>query len=383
MFCSNLCCDPYKLTYVSAIITAVEAVLFGSLNLTLILMIKCVIWPPDHLGAGLDSFYAWYFLDKNECIDRHGNDSLFDLPDWAYEPYPLADRPSATTVESNLTYQIIYLSLHTGWVIAAFILLYGNARKLWGYYIPWLLISLTLIIMDVVIAAFFIKDMTETSGMGNVGPMIWSFAMYLRAFIFWFMNVSKAATATNAFCKSRHKRTKQERLRKKEQKKHNRELAETAAASAAEARAKAQAEAIQPSQNSPPPPTTHHNPMGPDLHGEAQRAFGGMSQEPYPPPPAYSQIQNPVVHRAPKEVRPFSYLNPSFRPNDPHDVIGMKTNPSPDIAGASEAKGQNYFSAVPPIDYEEDGYAPSAPAHLPRVNLNVNLNMGRGGQPYR
>lgn len=45
------------------------------------------------------------------------------------------------------------------------------------------------------------------------------------------------------------------------------------------------------------------------------------------PPPV------PKKPAAPSELRPFSYLNPAYRPNDPTDVEGMRANPNraPDI----------------------------------------------------
>lgn len=237
----RLCCDPHKLTYVAAIFSIVEAVIFGTINLVLILVSKCVIPPPDErLGAGLDRFYSWYFFSNESCYDYRG--SNYTIPDWVTDEadnYLIPDRPQHTSVEANLNYQITYLSMHAAWILFAIILIYGNARKLWGYYIPWLLVSLTFIVMDVTIAAFFIVDIKTVSDndWGNFGPMIWGFSLYLRGFVFYFSNLGHTASATNAFCKSHHKRTKQERQKKKMEKKHAKELEEAKAAAAKEARA--------------------------------------------------------------------------------------------------------------------------------------------------
>lgn len=46
-----------------------------------------------------------------------------------------------------------------------------------------------------------------------VGAMFWILALYFRLFLIFFMNMSKSASVINAFCKARHKRTKQARQR--------------------------------------------------------------------------------------------------------------------------------------------------------------------------
>ncbi|KAK7075230.1 hypothetical protein SK128_013117 [Halocaridina rubra] len=389
--CFRLCCDPHKLAYISALVTAGEAVLFGVINLTLILMKACVIIPPEDLGAGLDKFWAWYYFDNETCASRHED---LSLPDWVnkYSEYPLEDRPDRTSVEANYQYQITYLALHACWILSAPILIYGNARKRWGFYIPWLLVSLTLLVMDVVIAAFFIKDMTEVDSVkfsDGVGPMIWSFSLYLRGYLFWFTNAAQTATVINAFCKSRHKRVKQERQRKKQQKKHEIEMANATAAATAKARAEAQAEsdaqkaqaktAEQKAQSSQSQPVVQQVHVEHHHHGIENAAYVGVNEDPYArrhhssypslpeDSPPYSQQRNPRKNKAPKEVRPFSYLNPSFRPNAPGDLIGMKQNKAPAVpeSGAS-SRGQGYFTALPPRDYDDDDDDIKKP--LPHIN---------------
>merc|ERR1712002_932482 len=101
-------------------------------------MSECYIQPPEKLGGQLDKFWAWYFLDPSQtvCDDRLG-----------VNEYPLNEtlRAPQTTWEETEKYQYAYLGLHAAWFFSALILIYGNARKLWGYYVPWLLVTLSLL----------------------------------------------------------------------------------------------------------------------------------------------------------------------------------------------------------------------------------------------
>ncbi|XP_068244183.1 uncharacterized protein [Palaemon carinicauda] len=358
----RLCCDPHKLTYIAAIFTACEAVIFGILNFVLIMVATCIIEPPDSkLHAGLDKFYSWYYYTPNgSCTDRYG--SNYTVPEWVTDDYPLKERPEETLPEVNFAYQIAYLVLHALWFVSALLLMYGNARKRWGYYLPWLTISLTFTFMDVAISAFFIKDMMEVFHLDRtetpieaIQPMIWSFSMYLRAYVIWFMNLGHIGTVLNAFCKTYHKRSKEKRKRKKLQRKHERELAQARLSAAEEARQaiynEEQAQIMQ------EPPNNHYSPE-PTIQHEGVQNMPGIENDEYDPPscseiPSYVEPPRPP-HKIPSEGRPFSYLNPGFRPSDPHDVIGMKKNPAPSIPESnSYRKEQSYFSAVPPT-YNDD-----------------------------
>ena len=48
---------------------------------------------------------------------------------------------------------------------------------------------------------------------GYRSAMFWILVLYFRVFFIWFINMSQYASACNAFCKSRHKRAKQEHTR--------------------------------------------------------------------------------------------------------------------------------------------------------------------------
>ncbi|XP_064115608.1 uncharacterized protein LOC135221738 [Macrobrachium nipponense] len=392
--CLRLCCDPYKLTYIAAIYTAVEAVLFGTINFLLILVATCIIKPTDRqLHAGLDQFYSWYYYSVNgSCTDRYGQN--FTVPDWVKDDYPLPIRPKETLPDTNLAYQISYLVLHAFWFISAFILMYGNARKRWGYYLPWLLISITFTFMDIAIGAFFIIDMLDVlkedsseDALKEIGPMIWSFSLYLRGYVFWFGNLGHLATVLNAFCKTYHKRSKEKRKRKKLQRKQERELAKARMAAAAEAQASYNEVPMQ----TMPTPNDYQSSSVPSLqHDEAEESPGAQNygyEEPYNADPPDYVKSTPLPPKVPKEVRPFSYLNPGFRPNNPHDVTGMKANPSPNLPEvSSNPKGQSYFSAVPPADYDDENDDQYSPAQLPRLKLGAKFssdssNTSRNPQP--
>ncbi|XP_042871242.1 uncharacterized protein LOC122252706, partial [Penaeus japonicus] len=100
--------------------------------------------------------WDWYLYDEAKCQFRHDN---YTAPSWVNATqYPLESRPR-TTVEANVMYQITYLILHLTWVVSCLQMIYGNAKKQWGFYVPWLLITLTLLIMDVVVASFFMYDL--------------------------------------------------------------------------------------------------------------------------------------------------------------------------------------------------------------------------------
>ncbi|XP_063594133.1 uncharacterized protein LOC134771091 isoform X1 [Penaeus indicus] len=211
--CCKCCCDPHKLTYISAIITGVEAGVFAILNIVLLSMHSCTLEPPEKLGGGLDKFWDWYFYDEQECQLHHDN---YTAPSWINATqYPLDSRPR-TTVEENVKYQITYLILHSSWLLSCLLLIYGNARKLWGYYLPWVLITLTLLIMDVVVASFFMHDLSQIPfGFKSSSAMIWAFSMYLRGYVIWLINLVEFGTGLNAFSKTYHKRTKEARKMKK------------------------------------------------------------------------------------------------------------------------------------------------------------------------
>lgn len=44
----------------------------------------------------------------------------------------------------------------------------GNARKQWGYYIPWLLVSTSITVMDITVSAFCITDLVVSIAMGRI-----------------------------------------------------------------------------------------------------------------------------------------------------------------------------------------------------------------------
>ncbi|ROT75127.1 hypothetical protein C7M84_006323 [Penaeus vannamei] len=117
------------LTYISAIITGVEAGVFAILNIVLLSMHSCTEEPPEKLGGGLDTFWDWYFYDEQKCQLQHEN---YTAPSWINATqYPLDSRPR-TTMEENIKYQITYLALHSAWLLSCLLLIYGNARKLWA-----------------------------------------------------------------------------------------------------------------------------------------------------------------------------------------------------------------------------------------------------------
>ncbi|XP_071537836.1 uncharacterized protein [Panulirus ornatus] len=305
------CCDPHKMTYISAIITAVEAVLFGVLNVVLICMNACVIQPPSNLQQyhlDLDKFWAWYFYDGDKCTSRYEN---YTPPKWIDIPFPLNPRKPETTVDANFRYQVAYLALHSCWFLSAFILLYGNARKLWGYYVPWLLITIALVVMDLTIGVFYIMDMAD-AGNKYTSALFWVFAMYMRIIVFWFMNLSEFGTAFNAFCKSRHKRKKQARKERAQKKKQAVEVAQAAEAADAAARAELTEQYQQRIQQE-----QRQNSEPPWVNNDAYEDSPELPKKPRP--------------EAPSELRPFNYLNPCYRPPDQHDLEGMRANAAPAI----------------------------------------------------
>ncbi|KAK3860816.1 hypothetical protein Pcinc_033156 [Petrolisthes cinctipes] len=280
----QFCCDPHKLTYVSGIITAIESSVFIVLNVVLICMKTCVIPPPSEGGSFFDTFWAWYFLDTKACTDKG-----HQIPPWTLnEIYPIQPRPSTTTVDANFACQITYLILHVLWFLTVFILLYGNAKKRWGYYLPWLIVTLALVIMDVTISSFYISDMvkaTLTTKQG--GAMFFILAMYFRFFILWIMNLSEFGNALNAFCKSYHKRSKQSRLQKQPQ---------------------------------PQPPPLQYDQY-------QQSDYNNLAYEDDPPPqPKKQPPPVPKKPKAPPGARPFNYLNPYFRPANHSDLEGMRAH---------------------------------------------------------
>ncbi|XP_050726095.1 uncharacterized protein LOC127003438 [Eriocheir sinensis] len=305
--CSRCFCDPYKLTYISAIVTSIEAVAFAVLNIVFMCMYKCAIAPPSEVALGFDKFWRFYFFDEDSCIKQghhipwwattNNSDYVFALSD---------DERSLTTPHDNYIYQTTYLGLHTAWIVTGLILIYGNARKKWGYYIPWLLVSTAIMVMDITVSAFCITDLVTVDSKGYKSAMFWILALYFRLFLIFFLNMSEFASAFNAFCKSRHKRSKQARQREKMAKAHQEELQRAEAA--AEARAKAQmAEEYQKREQQQ------------QYQHQHQHQGGGVEMRKIPPPV-------PKKPAAPHELRPFSYLNPAFRPNDPTDVEGMRAH---------------------------------------------------------
>ncbi|KAK4318632.1 hypothetical protein Pmani_010379 [Petrolisthes manimaculis] len=321
----QFCCDPHKLTYISGIITAIESLVFIVLNVVLICMKTCVIPPSTEGGSFFDTFRAWYFLDTDACIHKG-----HDIPLWtSNEIYPIQPRPSTTTVDTNFICQIIYLILHVLWFLSVFILLYGNAKKRWGYYLPWLSVTLALIIMDVTISSFYISDMvsaTLTTKQG--GAMFFILAMYFRFFILWIMNLSEFGNALNAFCKSYHKRSKQSRLQKVQQEQHAIEIT----AAVAETEAKVRAEYEEPPQPLPPiqqpqpqPPPQQSPPLQYDQYQES--GYNNLAYEDHPPPqPKKQPPPVPKKPKAPPGARPFNYLNPFFRPANHSDLEGMRAH---------------------------------------------------------
>ncbi|KAK8385989.1 hypothetical protein O3P69_010619 [Scylla paramamosain] len=319
---SRCFCDPYKLTYVSAIVTSVEAALFGVLNIVLICMYKCSIEMPSEVALGFDKFWAYYFFDQENC-DNKG----VDTPSWANCSFTLTpEERSFTTPYDNFLYQCIYLGLHCGWILTGIILIYGNARKRWGYYLPWLLVTTTILVMDITISAFCIQDLVTVDAERYHSAMFWILVLYFRVFFIWFINMSQYASACNAFCKSRHKRVKQEHTRNKMAKAHAQEIARAEAATEARVRAQMTEQALQ----------------------EGQRAAQEQQPRRKIPPPV------PKKPAAPPELRPFSYLNPSYRPNDPTDVEGMRANPT--VAPGIPTKSLN-VQQLPGPYFPDDGYS--------------------------
>ncbi|XP_042881775.1 uncharacterized protein LOC122259225 isoform X2 [Penaeus japonicus] len=331
MVCFCCCCDPHLLAYISGIITAIEAAVFSVLNIVLICMSQCYIKPPDTgMSNQISDFWNWYFYDSDA-------ESCSNMTIGSVDTYPLTPdkRLSQTTAEENFKYQITYLVLHVLWFVSCFIMIYGNARKRWGYYLPWLLIALTLLIMDVVIASFFIEEITlldlNPELVFDVWPMLLAVSLYFRGFVFWLTNLVEFGTVMNAFCKSYHKRSKQESNQKKLEKKQRANQLHQDASQAGR-----QAEAVMGpggvavvassgGGNYPRGPgvTQYHANAPPHAVGDSyvNPAFDPDHPPVYPNQPAPMPRELPKV---PTELRPFSYLNPGFRPTHPHDVDGMK-----------------------------------------------------------
>ncbi|XP_045621419.2 uncharacterized protein [Procambarus clarkii] len=350
--CTGCCCDPHKRTYIAAIFSGVEAVAFGILNIVLLCMSYCNIVPPDKPpAAGFDEFWSWYFYDEKSCKSHYN----YTAP-WWISSYPIASR-SHTTVQDNQTYQIAYLSLHSLWLIAAFIMIYGNARKLWGYYIPWLLVTLTIIVMDLTITVFYIQDIIDLSkGKAYKSAAGWILVMYIRLLFFWFVNIEEFGNSLNAFCKSYHKRTKQARLAKKQNKKTALEVAEAAARADAAARAEMREQQAREWQRQ-----QHQQSFAPgisnDAYVEIHQAPRTQERPPVPKKPS-----------APTELRPFNYLNPSFRPADQHDIEGMRSNPASvpkPLANYMKISNSNQQEYIPNDGYTKLPDETVAPAPLP------------------
>ncbi|XP_042219048.1 uncharacterized protein LOC121864150 isoform X2 [Homarus americanus] len=334
-------------------------------------MNNCIIPPPeDRPPIGFDKFWAWYFYDGEKCPSV-GN-FTYEPPDWINQLFPLGNRRHETSVEANYSYQITYLSLHSAWFITCLILFYGNARKQWVLYLPWILITLTLIIMDLAVSVFFIEDVIdEIKGGGYSTTMVWILSMYFRLFFLWVTNIEELATAFNSFCKSYHKRSKQTRLKRKQDRKQAMAVSQAAAAADAAARAEVRQEQQhmqmvqqeQWQQNSQP--------------GVDNRAFAGVQAAPV-------ILQPPLLPRrppAPKEQRPFTYLNSNFQPDNPHDLEGMRANPAsvPEpvvnaLRNSKMIRNDPVFPAAPVQNFyiPDDGYAhkrdrspevPSKPFH--------------------
>ncbi|CAL4121218.1 unnamed protein product, partial [Meganyctiphanes norvegica] len=150
-----VCCDPYLVTYVSAIITTIEAALFACLNLVIILINRCAIPPPSEEQKIVEDFLGpiWqtYLLENGTCKDG----TQFPT-DWEFKNVT----NELLSPKKNYEYQIAYLVLHFIWIVCCIILIFGNARKRWGYYIPWLLMTTTIIIMDTVIGSMFLSNLS-------------------------------------------------------------------------------------------------------------------------------------------------------------------------------------------------------------------------------
>lgn len=339
MVCLCCCCDPHKLAYISGIITAIEAVAFAVLNAVLICMNKCIIKPPDALTGQISDFWSWYFYD--DAAETCSNVSI------TANPYPITDRLSQTTSEENFKYQIAYLALHVLWFVSCFVMIYGNARKRWGYYVPWLLITLSLLIMDVTISSFLIQDIlnleVDIQLVFDSGPMLLAVSLYFRGFAIWLVNLVEFGTVLNAFCKSYHKRSKQERQQKKREKKERAEqfhqeasqAGRRAVAGAGAGGAAAVTDSAYGNNVLKQGVTQYHGNAPPYVaDGHVNPAFDPDHPPVYPNQPAPAPRELPKV---PTELRPFSYLNPGFRPTHPHDVDGMK-------AGALAQVERGYLS---------------------------------------
>lgn len=86
----------------------------------------------------------------------------------------------------------------------------------------------------------------------------------------------------------------------------------------------------------------------------------------------------PKKPAAPPELRPFSYLNPAFRPNDPTDVEGMRAHsalPEDLVGGATSTPGP-----LPGPYFPSDGYDRQHPAGFPRRHDSVRT--GRTQAPH-
>ncbi|XP_063594128.1 uncharacterized protein LOC134771088 [Penaeus indicus] len=427
MVCLCCCCDPHKLAYISGIITAIEAVVFAALNIVLICMNKCYIKPPGTLPPQISNFWSWYFFDTGA---ETCNGVIFTEVD----PYPInsTERLSQTTTEENYKYQIAYLVLHVLWFFSCFIMIYGNARKRWGFYLPWLLITLSLLIMDVTVSSFFIDDIMlldiDFQAVIDVGPMLLAVSLYFRGFAIWLINLVEFGTVMNAFCKSHHKRSKQERQKKKLEKKQRAEQfhqeASQAGRKAVAGAGGAAAVADSAFGNYPRGQgvTQYHASAPPHVAGD------GHVNPVFDPdhPPVYPNQPAPVPRELPKvptELRPFSYLNPGFRPTHPHDVDGMKAGALAQVErgylsdDGGPRRSPSYYPDAPPSDNfpkrhdslrslpvqqeppplrryassrdpgrpglgSSPAYDPRPPTILPRVNLKAGPSPMRGFESH-
>ncbi|CAL4074383.1 unnamed protein product, partial [Meganyctiphanes norvegica] len=166
--------------------------------------------------------------------------------------------------------------------------------------------------------------------------------LYMRFEAIWFMNIIELFNVLHCFCLCYRKRAKQARRDKKIEEKVRAEVT-------AEQNSSQQQPVLQPQQqqqqqvmkkqdaaNLGVVSRTGPAPGPRTLKDERNQQTMEMSTR---PPPRYSQpppvpgvvYRNPST--APPESRPYSYLNPGFRPTDSNDVNGMKRHGVPSHPG--------------------------------------------------
>nr|XP_053627848.1 putative mediator of RNA polymerase II transcription subunit 12 [Cherax quadricarinatus] len=196
--------------------------------------------------------------------------------------------------------------------------------------------------MDLTLSVFFIEDIADSDNSNYNSALAWIMCLYFRLFFFWILNLEEFATGCNAFCKSYHKRTKQARLKAKQEKKMAVEV-EKAAAAADEA-ARAEMREWQEAERQRQEQEAEHQRQQQQEERQRQQQQEerqrqqqqfealGVDNDAYEETTLASQTKErpPVAKKpsVPPELRPFNYLNPFFRPTDQHDIEGMKANPA-------------------------------------------------------